>query len=190
MTLTSGRAGPAPCTSLCIRANCWPLPRSTSPADLLKIAFLYLINDVFRSAPGESHNCQCRVLVCQTDEGRAVSKKKVPAVPDLAVRIKDRCLRIVAHTRATNLMNSLSSCRDSPLFFGTSGRDHFSPHCLHNFLKGLLHVARHKDFLFTPLEVKLQDRNPPLVHGIFVDFTVAVFIGYHFSPPGEVDKCS
>jgi hypothetical protein len=47
--------------------------------------------------------------------------------------------------------------------------DHFTTRGPGDFLKSLLHVARHEDFVPAPFEVKLQHWDAPPIHSIYIN---------------------
>src|ERR1019366_7069354 len=61
---------------------------------------------------------------------------------------------------------------------------------LHNLAKSLLHIFGHLDFVVTPLPVKAQNRDAPLIHDIGVKLAETVFVGDHLAASVESDGCA
>ena len=56
--------------------------------------------------------------------------------------------------------------------------------------KSFLHILCHLDFVITPLPVKAQHRNAPLVDCVGIDIAVTVLVGNHLATAFEADKSS
>src|SRR5438094_4778594 len=58
-------------------------------------------------------------------------------------------------------------------------------HSLDDGCEGLLHVPRLLPFIVCPFKVKPQYRDAPFIHNVWVNLTVAMMVGNHFSASGK-----
>src|SRR6185437_9325467 len=108
-------------------------------------------------------------------------------IPCLAMLIQHGAVWIVAHFRGADFMDDLAASRNTPLAVGARFVGDNAARRLDDVLERLLHVLGLQDLVLAPLEVKTQHGNAPLIDGVGIDLTIAVFVRDHFAASGETD---
>src|SRR6516164_7380694 len=107
----------------------------------------------------------------------------------LAESVQRGGLRALAHAYGSDLMDDHASIGDAVGMCGIlqPGRNENTSSRLHDLAIGFLHVLRHLEFVVTPLPVKAEYRDSPLIDGCWIDLAIAILVGDHLAAAGESD---
>src|SRR6185437_3770153 len=181
------RLNPADWDRFCSGDSCSFFSAMVCPSLHAHVSLLHLIGDVLGSTPAERADRQRGILVRVTHKRSGIGDEKILAIPCLAMLIQHGAVWIVAHFRGADFMDDLAASRNTPLAVGARFVGDNAARRLDDVLERLLHVLGLQDLVLAPLEVKTQHGNAPLIDGVGIDLTIAVFVRDHFAASGETD---